>query len=104
MTRPSATIDWYVCVADHKDVAHARAKPLSTDPDYRDLKRKGKHKEPRNPNLKVGDEFWRVPLSIGPLGVDHNHWAGYHIDCTPAQAERIAYLINNDPDFPWEAS
>lgn len=95
-----ATVDWFVCRADAGDVEWARAKPKPTDPDYKELKRQGKHLNPRNPALKIGDELWRVPLSIGPASIDRDHWSGYHLTCTPAQAERIAYLINNDPDFP----
>jgi hypothetical protein len=54
-------IDWYVCRADAADVIAKSAK-------------------------RVGEELWRVPKSIGPLGVDHNHWAGDYIDCTPEEA------------------
>lgn len=97
-----APIDWYICRADHSDVEYGRSLPKSTDPDYRDLKKAGKHKEPRSPSMKVNDEMWRVPISIGPIATDHDHWAGWHLTCTPAQAERISYLIENDPDFPAE--
>jgi hypothetical protein len=62
-------IDWYICRADRDDVAanKASAKPL-----------------------KVGDEFWRVPRSIGPISVEHNHWAGYHLDISVEDALKIA--------------
>ena len=33
-----------------------------------------------------GGEAWRVPTAIGPATVDHNHWAGWHIDVEPADA------------------
>ncbi len=29
---------------------------------------------------ETGKEAWRVPISIGPLSVEHNHWAGWHLD------------------------
>lgn len=52
-------IEWYVCTADSSDVAYSKTQ--------------GKI-------INVGDELWRVPYCIGPIGVDNNHWAGDHID------------------------
>ncbi len=49
------TIDWYNCIADTKEEAEAG-------------------------NCKIGDTMWRVPKSIGPLTIDHNHWAGWYFD------------------------
>lgn len=60
-------IDWYICRVDASDLK---------DPESPMVRR----------NLKVGDELWRVPKSIGPLWIDHCHWAGYHINCEPADA------------------
>ena len=37
-----------------------------------------------------GKELWRVPRSIGPAGVDHNHWAGNYITVDEAEARLIA--------------
>lgn len=62
-------INWYVCTADANDVKHAKSQ--------------GKE-------MEVGHEFWRVPQSIGPISVDHNHWAGHHLDVTEEQARLIA--------------
>lgn len=36
------------------------------------------------------EELWRVPRSIGPAHVDHNHWAGKHIAVDEANARLIA--------------
>lgn len=62
-------INWYICTADAKDVAHAKSNGRT---------------------LSVGDEFWRVPYSIGPLSTDHNHWAGDHLAVDEANARLIA--------------
>lgn len=35
-------------------------------------------------------ELWRVPRSIGPAYVDHNHWAGNYITVDDADARLIA--------------
>lgn len=35
-------------------------------------------------------ELWRVPQYIGPIGVEHNHWAGYHLDVSEDDARLIA--------------
>ena len=37
-----------------------------------------------------GKELWRVPRSIGPACVDHDHWAGNHITVDAADAHLIA--------------
>ena len=37
-----------------------------------------------------GKELWRVPRSIGPACVDHDHWAGNHITVDAANARLIA--------------
>ena len=34
--------------------------------------------------------MWRVPRSIGPAGVDHNHWSGDYITVDEADARLIA--------------
>lgn len=45
---------------------------------------------------KTGDEeHWRVPKSIGPVSVDHNHWAGYYLEVS----EEDARLISAAPDL-----
>lgn len=58
-------IEWYVCRADSIDVEAMAAE-------------------------HVGQEFWRVPISIGPLFVDSNHWAGDHIRCSKEEAYLVA--------------
>lgn len=35
-------------------------------------------------------ELWRVPRAIGPLSVDHNHWAGNYLDVGAADAALVA--------------
>jgi hypothetical protein len=35
-------------------------------------------------------ELWRVPKSIGPIGIDHNHWAGHHLTVDRDDARLIA--------------
>lgn len=60
-------IDWYVCRADHDD---AKA----------------------DKKLKIGDELWRVPHSLGPVGIGHDHWSGWHLDVDQPTAEHIARL------------
>lgn len=62
-------IRWYVCTADPADVAHAKTEGRK---------------------LKVGDELWRVPTSIGPITTDKNHWAGDHLDCSDDDANLAA--------------
>lgn len=40
---------------------------------------------------KEGDrELWRVPRSIGPISIDHNHWAGWHLTADEQQAKLIS--------------
>lgn len=34
-------------------------------------------------------ELWRVPRSIGPVSIDHNHWAGNHLNVSSADARLI---------------
>lgn len=80
-----AEVEWFICRADAGDVKFWTTEAKKSE---------------RVPDMKVGDELWRVALSIGPVSVDHNHWAGDHLTGTPAQMERIAHLISNDPDFP----
>jgi hypothetical protein len=53
-------IKWYVATVDAADLAAPR--------------------EPGEKPLKLGQELWRVPLSIGPFRPDHNHWASWHFD------------------------
>lgn len=65
-------IDWYECRADSSDVDFAKTEGRA---------------------IKVGDVLWRVPLSIGPITIDHNHWAGYHLDIN----EHTASLVSETP-------
>lgn len=58
-------IDWYVCTADTDDVKYAKSKGRT---------------------IKVGDELWRVPRSIGPISTNHCHWAGQHLDVSEDEA------------------
>lgn len=62
-------IRWYECTADSNDVAYA--------------KKEGEQ-------LKVGDVLWRVPYCIGPVAIDHNHWAGDHLDVGEEDAHLVA--------------
>jgi hypothetical protein len=39
---------------------------------------------------KSGEELWRVPRSIGPAHVDHDHWAGAYINVDEADAHVMA--------------
>lgn len=73
-TKGPWSIDWYVCTADANDVAYANEK--------------GKR-------LSIGDELWRMARSIGPVSVDNNHWAGWHLDVS----EEDARLISAAPDM-----
>lgn len=36
------------------------------------------------------EELWRVPRSIGPVSVDHDHWAGNHLTLDAADAALVA--------------
>lgn len=36
-----------------------------------------------------GKELWRIAKSIGPIAIDHNHWAGWHLTGTD-QEHRLA--------------
>lgn len=63
-------IDWFICRMDRNDVAYAIKEGKS--------------------NAKVGDELWRVPRSIGPIGIEHNHWAGWYLTVKPDDAYLIA--------------
>ena len=67
------TITWYTCRANKSDVEYDKSLP----PDKRE-------------NIKVGDVLWRVPHSIGPINIDHSHWAGWHLDCEESDAILIA--------------
>jgi hypothetical protein len=62
-------IDWYICTADASDVKHA---------------------EKNGKEMAIGDELWRVPVSIGPMTADHNHWAGWHLNADEDDARLIA--------------
>jgi hypothetical protein len=62
-------IKWFVCRADSDDVAYAKTEGRK---------------------LKIGDELWRVPLSIGPIEINHSHWAGEHLTCEPEEARMAA--------------
>lgn len=64
-------IDWFRCTADKADVDFAKKDGQA---------------------LKIGDILWSVPRSIGPISIDHNHWAGDHLDITEPDARRIARL------------
>ena len=57
------TIDWFICRMDQNDVNRAKSEG--------------------NKTAKVGDELWRVPLTIGPITIDHNHWAGWCLEGEP---------------------
>jgi len=65
-------IDWYICTANQFDVDYALKATKTV--------------------IQVGDELWRVPRSIGPVTIDHDHWAGWHLRVEPSVAEAIALL------------
>jgi hypothetical protein len=58
-------IEWYVCRADQSDVDSIIAG--------------NKRAKVKKPVPNVGDEFWRVAKTIGPLFAENDHWAGWHI-------------------------
>lgn len=62
-------IQWYTCTADSVDVEWAAAK---------------------GETLVEGAVMWRKPISIGPVGPDHCHWAGPHLSCSETEARAIA--------------
>lgn len=66
-------IGWFECLANRDDVEFDKKQP------------KGKQR-----GVGIGDPLWRVPLVVGPVGVDHNHWAGNHLTCEEADAYKIA--------------
>jgi hypothetical protein len=70
------SVQWFECKADSDDVRHAATKPL----------KQGEKRE----LLSVGDVLWRVPLEIGPISPDHNHWAGNYLACSEEEAEFAA--------------
>lgn len=41
-----------------------------------------------------GKELWRVPTRIGPVSVEHNHWAGYHLNIEKEDAQVISAAPN----------
>lgn len=84
-------ISWYTCRANAKDVAWAKSQGRT---------------------IKIGEALWKVPKSIGPLGIDHNHWAGDILDCSEevaliaAEAPEMLKLLRKVseviPDHDWE--
>jgi len=64
-------IEWFRCMADDDDVLFAK-------------------KEGRI--IKFGSELWRVPRSIGPISIDHDHWSKLHLTLTAQQAVIISNL------------
>lgn len=62
-------ISWFVCRMDAQDVAHAKSNG--------------------NEAAVVGDEMWRLPKSIGPLRVEHDYWAKYHLGLTEESDARL---------------
>ena len=75
-TKEPWTIEWYICTADQSDVEYDK-----------------KQKKPRG--LKVGDELWRKPVSIGPISADHDHWSGWSLSIN----EEEAYLVSAAPEM-----
>jgi hypothetical protein len=80
-TKGPWAISWFTCRADADDVKYAATPKL----------RKG---EPRK-KLDIGDALWRVPTAIGPVGIDHCHWAGHHL----AVSENDTRLIAAAPEM-----
>lgn len=71
MTTPAPwKIEWYECRADRNDIKAGTAK-------------------------KVGEILWKVPMSIGPISPDHNHWAGDHLSL---EADDV-YLVAAAPEL-----
>jgi hypothetical protein len=71
-------IYWFCCKADASDVEYEKTRNLA----------KGETRK----DLKIGDTLWRVPFSIGPIGIDENHWSGYHLTCSEEEAELVASI------------
>jgi hypothetical protein len=63
-------IEWYICRANHADVAHAAT---------------------TGRKLVVGQELWRTAKSVGPITCDHNHWGGEHIAGEPEEITLAAW-------------
>lgn len=73
------TAEWYECIADASDVAHAK-----------------KHGGDRH----VGDVLWRAPTRIGPFYIEHSHWGGYLFTCDkPSETEEHTALMLAAPDL-----
>ena len=71
MGKPSFTpgpwdIAWHECKADQTDV------------------------DALNDGTKVGDVFWRLPTSIGPITASHSHWGGILLEVNETDANLIA--------------
>jgi hypothetical protein len=87
-------VDWYVCRADHEDVA---------------FEKKQAREEKRRPKFtETGAELWRSARSIGPIAIDHSHWGGYQLSLNQAQVDWVTraclrYEAAGNP-FPEDAS
>lgn len=68
--------DWFICKADSADVAFQKEQAR-------------KNRQSR-PSIKIGDELWRVAHAIGPIGINHSHWAGWHLELNKEQVEFVA--------------
>lgn len=46
------------------------------------------------PGKKFGDEQHRFVNAIGPITIEHNHWAGNYLEIEPTEAEKVVALWN----------
>lgn len=69
MAREPWEIQWFRCTADSDDVKFAKSEGRT---------------------IKVGDELWRVPHAIGPIGTDHSHWVGEHLTGEPEDWQLVS--------------
>jgi len=70
------TVSWLTCRADADDVKYEANRKL----------RKGEIRK----TLKVGDVLWRVPTAVGPVVIEHCHWADQHLAISEEDARLIA--------------
>ena len=76
-------VEWYRCRANQEDVDYEKNRELKPGEVRRDL--------------RLGDEMWRDPLVIGPIGTDHNHWSGTYLTCSKEDIEFITTLRDIAP-------
>ena len=75
-TKGPWAVSWFTCRADADDVKYEANRKL----------RKGEIRK----TLEVGDALWRVPTAVGPVAIEHDHWAGQHLAISEEDARLIA--------------